>query len=70
MDATGANLQRLTQTPGEATGSYWPDWSPDGTQITFASNRDGNFEIYVMNSDGSNVRRLTFNQKGDRHPDW
>ena len=25
-----------------------PDWSPDGTRIAFASNRDGDIEIYVM----------------------
>ena len=30
-----------------------PNWSPDGRSIAFASNRDGNYEIYVMNADGS-----------------
>jgi TolB protein len=30
-----------------------------GSKIAFTSNRDGNFEIYIMNSDGSNPRRLT-----------
>ena len=43
-----------------------PAWSPDGTRIAFTSTRDGNSEIYVMNRDGSNVRRLT-NHPGDRH---
>ena len=28
------------------------------------------FEIYVMDADGSNVRRLTFNDHFDAHPDW
>ena len=36
-----------------------PVFSPDGTRIAFMSNRDGNSEIYVMNRDGSGVRRLT-----------
>ena len=36
-----------------------PSWSPDGTKITFTSNRDGAGDIYVMNADGSNVTRLT-----------
>ena len=36
-----------------------PDWSPDGGRIAFSSYRDGNREIYVMNSDGSGVTRLT-----------
>ncbi len=37
-------------------------------KIAFTSNRDGNFEIYVMNSDGSNQTRLINNQSFDGHP--
>ncbi|MCB9437671.1 MAG: PD40 domain-containing protein [Anaerolineales bacterium] len=40
------------------------------TQIAFASNRDGDFEIYVMNADGTNVRQLTFNNVNDDKPSW
>ena len=36
-----------------------PAWSPDGSRIAFTSNRDGNYEIYVMNADGSNPRNVT-----------
>lgn len=39
-------------------------------QIAFVSDRDGNFEIYVMNADGSNQTNLTNNPAGDRYPDW
>ena len=45
-------------------------WSPDGTQIAFASNRDGNYEIYKMNADGSGQTRLTNNAATDREPAW
>jgi Tol biopolymer transport system component len=45
-------------------------WSPDGTQIAFESDRDGDSEIYVMNADGSNVRQLTDNDTTERHPNW
>lgn len=40
------------------------------TQIAFASNRDGDYEIFVMNADGTNVRQLTFNNVNDDKPSW
>ena len=33
--------------------------SPDGTRLAFATNRDGDFEVYVMNADGTDQKRLT-----------
>ena len=45
--------------------------APISTQagtIVFQSNRDGNYEIYSMNSDGTETRRLTNNQATDRNP--
>lgn len=36
-----------------------PGWSPDATQIVFASDRDGNYEVYKMNANGTNQVRLT-----------
>ena len=53
-----SDLKRLTHAKGyNAEGSY----SPDGKQIVFCSNRGGakNFELYIMDSDGKNVRQLT-----------
>jgi Tol biopolymer transport system component len=44
--------------------------STDGSKIAFRSKRDGNPEIYVMNNDGTNQRRLTFNAKQDAEPAW
>ena len=38
---------------------FWPRWSPDGRKLAFTSERDGNWEIYVMNADGSGQRNLT-----------
>ena len=77
MDADGSNLRRLTHTPGVDKASANPDWSPDGQQIAFASTRDGKShdwtesEIYVMASDGANVRALTRTPaKGNWTPRW
>ena len=39
-------------------------------RVAFASNRDGNFEIYLMNADGSNQQRLTVMDADDRWPRW
>ena len=45
-------------------------WSPDGSRIAFASNRDGNPEVYVMNADGTGQTRLTNNPAIDDGPAW
>ena len=44
--------------------------TPDGARIVFSSGRDGNYEIYVMNADGSNQTRLTNDQNYDYSPSW
>jgi len=45
------------------TANNWtPAWSPDGARIAFVSTRDASHgELYLMNPDGSNVVRLTYN---------
>lgn len=51
----GAATQLTTQDSYECT----PVWSPDGKQIAFASDRNGNFDIFVMPANGGTARRLT-----------
>ncbi len=47
------------------------DWSPDGSQILFGSNRAGNFDIWVVNPDGSNMTNLTSEySSGDGYAFW
>lgn len=46
----------LTDSPSE---DALPIWSPDGTRITFESERDGDAKVYIMNADGSSLNRLT-----------
>jgi TolB protein len=50
--------------------NYLAQWSPDGTKLAFTSNRDGNPEIYIMNKDGSGLRRITNNPGIDEAPTW
>jgi Tol biopolymer transport system component len=61
----GVNLMRLT-----SFQDYGARWSPDNSKIVFTSERDGNQEIYVMNSDGSSQTRLTHNDSPDYTPSW
>jgi len=54
----------------EKINNYLPAWSRDGTKIAFMSSRDGNPEIYIMNRDGSGLRRLTNHPNADVTPTW
>jgi hypothetical protein len=47
-----------------------PAPSPDGSRIAYVTDRDGNTEIYVMNADGSNPRRLTNTTAAEGSPAW
>jgi len=48
-----------------------PDWSPDGTKITFASDREGvDMDIYTMDADGSDVAQVTNSPSNEDAPDW
>jgi TolB protein len=47
-----------------------PAWSPDGQRIAFTSARDGNLEIYVIQADGTQLKRITENDERDDFPIW
>lgn len=63
-DGSGA----VNLTPDSDTNESFPDFSPDGRHIFFRSMRDGNSEIYVMNADGTDPRRLTHHEATDTMP--
>lgn len=68
LDLATSELTRLTTAPGD--GMY-PTWSPDGSQIAFMSARNGRTEIFAMNADGSDQRRLVSMATGSAiDPRW
>lgn len=79
LDLGGGAVSRLTG-DGNAT-ERTPRWSPDGRQVVFASNRahysgatrdtgSPDLDIWVVNADGSNPRRLTTDPAHDTDPAW
>ncbi len=66
MNADGSGQTNITNHP---RGDGFPTWSPDGQQIAFSSNRTGDYYIYAMNADGSNVRQLS-NQRLSLRSAW
>src|SRR5699024_11216067 len=56
-----------TATPLTITDDYesYPVWSHDGKSIAFASDRYGNFDVYVISASGGSTKRLTYNSAKD-----
>lgn len=64
---TGGEAVRLSSPRGEES---FPRFSPDGTQLAFSGNYDGNMDIYVMPVTGGLPRRLTYHGANDRMLNW
>ena len=55
---------------GAAVANKDPDVSPDGSKVAFASDRTGDWEIYVVETDGTGLTRVTFDRGNDARPVW
>jgi Tol biopolymer transport system component len=63
----GSEHRNLTNHPAF---DGWPAWSPDGTRIAFASNRNANYQVFTMNSDGGDVRLVANTEGRATAPQW
>jgi len=60
----GSNLQQLT-----STSALVPEWSPDGNKIAYVATEAAE-DIFIINNDGTNNRRITTNPDNDFVPSW
>jgi TolB protein len=68
INADGSGRTALTSNSAADTS---PAWSPDGTKIVFSGDRDGgDYDIYAMDTDGSDVARVTNLPEDECCPDW
>ena len=67
MDESGENLKCLTK--GQ-TDDFFPAFSPDGKKIVFVSNQDDQDDLYLVNPDGSNRTRLTYDGGQKKYPSF
>ncbi|HUI46345.1 MAG TPA: hypothetical protein VL122_10240 [Nitrospirota bacterium] len=75
MDADGSNKRMILH---NGATNFAPSWHPDGKRIIFASNMDDwhedikqyghNFELYLINIDGTGLERITYNNVFDSFP--
>ncbi|MGH7627891.1 MAG: TolB family protein, partial [Gemmatimonadales bacterium] len=67
----GSNPRSVTVTAAQTTETTFEvGCAPPPERIAFATDRDGNFDIYLMNPDGTGLIRLTDHPAGEVDPDW
>jgi TolB protein len=70
MTLADSSLHAVAVTEDNLSHEEWGCWSPEGTRIAFTSTRHENQELYIANSDGEDVLRLTSDPALDAHPCW
>lgn len=64
---TSQELKKLTDNSWQDS---YPRWSPDGQRIALTADRDGNYDIFIMDADGDNLTRVTTSDADEMDPTW
>jgi Tol biopolymer transport system component len=70
INAAGEPVGNPVRLTNNSVEDDYPSWSPDGTKITFASMSSGNWDIWVMNANGTGLTQLTTDPNEDNYPSW
>ncbi|MGH2669103.1 MAG: peptidase S9, partial [bacterium] len=68
LDVKRGREERRIRVP--LNGLETPAWSPDGTQLVFTGFDGGLSDLFIINRDGSGLRRLTNDKYGELQPTW
>ena len=68
LDVPSRNIRKRLDLPLDAVMS--PSYSPDDSRIVFSGTQGGVTDLYIVDSDGKNLRRLTNDLYGDLQPSW
>src|SRR5579871_2035396 len=72
-DVRGLKVMNLEDHSVKVLTTDWdnfPFWSPDGKKILFTRQKDVDFDIFLMNADGTDVQQLTNSPGSDGHANW
>jgi TolB protein len=77
MNADGTGMQQLTSYPASDTTAQWHDyhagppfWEPSQNVISYMSLQKGNYSIFTVKPDGSEVKQLTGDEMGEGWHAW
>ena len=66
----GADGEDMVQLTVNNSSEVDPQWSKDGSEILFSSDTNGDFDLFVMNADGSDQRRVSRTSDDEMLADW